>query len=222
MLNSPWIKTDFSDWEAVCLPEYVLRMPKQTYVFLQNDQVEHIYIVKSGRVLLSAFSKDGAEKILIFIAKGGIMCEHCLFSTDPVAYSAKTVAPSVIYKVPMAFFLEKLMENQKLAHLLIQSQIKKENALVSHIVDLSFRDAYHRIIHELLFCADAYGEQTEEGVFIKIPISQEGMGKRVHTSRITVNKVLKQLSEKGLAKRKGQHFVLMDIQRMEEIDKEED
>ena len=218
MKNSPWIQMDFRLWCSVCLPQYVIELPKQTYLFHQGYLVDFVFIVKEGRILVSSFSQDGAEKILMFIADGGIIGEQNLYFSEKTSYSARTVTGSVLYKIPKGFFMMMLKEDRGLADLVIQAQLKKESALISHIVELSFQDAYHRAIHELLFCANAYGESTPEGIIIKIPISQEGLGKRIQASRITVNKVLKRLSEEELVGRKGQYFVLLDIDVLEKID----
>ena len=112
------------------------------------------------------------------------------------------------------------MNNLAMLNSLMQIQQQKERTLISHIISISFRDAYHRAVHELLICAEMYGEKIPEGMLITIPISQEGFGKRIQTSRITVNKVLKSLAEEGLVGRKGQYFVLYDAKRLMGIDEE--
>ncbi len=220
MKNSPWIQMDFDIWEEVCDPAYVLHLPKQSYIFHQGDVTEHVHIVKSGRVLLSAFSENGAEKILMFITKGGIIGEQSLYAPTVVPYSARTVSETTLYKIPVETFIQYIVQHTDMMQHVIRGQLLKESALISHIVDLSFRDAYHRAVHELLFCADNYGEPVDEGILIKIPISQEGLGKRIQASRITVNKVLKRLTQENLVGRRGQHFVLFNIDKLEKIDGE--
>lgn len=218
--SSPWINMDVRAWQPICKPEHMLRLPRQSYLFHQGDSVQHVFIIKSGRVLVSVIGHNGKEWILMFITNGGILGEKNLFTPAEMDYSAQTVSDVVLYKIPLQDFRDRVLSDLTLLRHVMQMQQQKESCLISHLVKLSFCDAYHRAVHELLIIAEMYGERIPEGILLKIPISQEGLGKRIQTSRITVSKVMKRLAEEGLVGRKGQNFVLLDMESLIAIDGE--
>ena len=55
----------------------------------------------------------------------------------------------------------------------------------------------------------------EEGLLIRQRLSQEDLGKRIGTSRVTVNKLLGELEQEGLLHRTGQRLILDDISGLE-------
>ena len=60
---SPWIRYDLKEWGPLTDPKYLIRLKGKTVLYNQEEDISNIYIVKSGRVRLSYFTSDGAEKI---------------------------------------------------------------------------------------------------------------------------------------------------------------
>ena len=60
---SPWIRYNLEDWGPLTDPKYLIRIKGRTVLYNQEEDISNIYIVKSGRVRLSYFTSDGAEKI---------------------------------------------------------------------------------------------------------------------------------------------------------------
>lgn len=219
-LTSPWIRMDLKRWGALCNPNYLTNAPKGSFLFSGEECINHVYIVRSGRILLSAFSKKGVERILIFVTEGGVFGEQVLAETAYLQYTAKTVSDCELYRIPAETFKRALSEDEGIANAFIETLLYKERALISHIITLSFNDTYHRVVRELLLCAEIYGRSCPEGILIDIPISQEQMGNRVQASRVTINKVIKRLINMKLIGRKGQNFILYNTEGLKKIDRE--
>lgn len=217
--NSPWIRSDLDRWAVLCKPGYIITVHKGEFLFAQGEKSCHIYLIRTGRVLLSALSQKGTERILMFATRGGILGEQALSDHPNQPYTARTVSDCSIYKIPLLDFQKELALHQELWKLLMEVMLAKERALIAHVADLLFQDAYHRTVHELLFCAEAHGTPCPEGVLIGIPISQEQLANRIQVSRITINKVLKRLTQAQLVGRRGQNFILLDLGKLKAIDR---
>ena len=63
---SPWIQYDLERWRQLADEQYLIRLKGKTVIYNQEEDTAQIYIVKSGRVRLSYFDSEGAEKIYIF------------------------------------------------------------------------------------------------------------------------------------------------------------
>jgi len=60
---SPWIYCDLAQWGPLTDKKYLINVKEKNVLYNQEEDISHIYIVKSGRVRLSYFSSEGAEKI---------------------------------------------------------------------------------------------------------------------------------------------------------------
>ncbi len=72
---SPWIQYDLDLWGELVDERYLIRIKGRSVVYNQNDTISHIYVVKSGRVRLSYYSSEGAEKIYLFALTGAMFGE---------------------------------------------------------------------------------------------------------------------------------------------------
>lgn len=205
---TPWVYEPFDIWESAFGSNSIITVPRGTYLFYQGDRLDSVYIVKSGRILLTALSNTGIERILMFALQGCIIGEDSVDRTTAVTFAARTVVECKLIKIAPAIFTRKLMDCPELALQALEVQSSKQRALMFSITNLFFDDAYLRTVRELLCCAYVYGEKTPEGVLIKIPINQEQLGKRIQASRITVGKIYKRLAAEKLVGRKSPYYII--------------
>lgn len=213
--SSPWIQSNLKLWESILDARNILCVPEKTVVFLQGDPATHVVVVQRGRLMLSLTGESGAEKILMFAGKGCIIGEQALVDHSRYQYRTETLEESCYYRIPAALFKEYLDTSKEVSRALMINQLDKCNALTGHIADLSFDDARRRLIRELLYLSEQFGKRVEEGLLIRQRLSQEDLGKRIGTSRVTVNKLLGELEQEGLLHRTGQRLILDDISGLE-------
>lgn len=214
---SPWITEDLSVWEGLALPAFLTELPKNVVIYDQNQPAEHFYIVRSGRVLLSVFSSDGVEKILMFAGKGGIFGELCVFDNSVQPCAARTLVNCVLYKIPYSFFREKICSDQKLCCALMDSLMKKSKMLCAQIASLSFRNVYQRVAAELIYGVELYGVPSGRGILIDIPITQQDMGDRIKASRVSVSGAVRKMMDAGIVARKNKRFIILDLEALKDI-----
>lgn len=215
--DSPWIKMDLSVWSSLLDPKYLISLKKDTYLFHQKETINHIYIVKSGRLMQSIFSCGGAEKILMFAGKGAIFGELCAFDKQPQPYGVIAITDSELYGIPASVFLDKIRADMQLNMMVMRLLARKIKILGAQITDLSFGDTYQRVAGELLYLRDLYGITCEDGILIDLPLTQQDLANKVKAARETIGKVIKRMVNAGIIEKRKKRYLIKDLRALQEI-----
>ena len=215
--SSSFVQSNLELWAKVLDARDILCLPARTIVFSQGDVAKHVYVVQRGQIALSVPSPTGSEKVLMYAGVGCIVGEQALLDGAGYSYQAMTLEESCFYRIPAQIFRHYLSSNTDVSMTFIFNLLNKDQSLMAHIADLSFNSAKHRLVKELLFCAETYGKKRDDGILIKRAFSQEDLGKRILASRVTVNKLIKELERQSLLHREGRRLVLDDVEKLAAI-----
>lgn len=215
--SSSFVESNLKLWEKILDARNILCLPVRTIVFSQGSPAKYVYVVQRGRIVLSVSSPAGGEKVLMYAGVGCIIGEQALITGMEYSYQAVTLEESCFYRIPASLFRKYLTANTDVSMAFIFNLLNKDQSLMAHIADLSFKNAKHRLIRELLFCARSYGRERDDGVLIRRIFSQEDLGKRILASRVTVNKLIQELERQGLLHYEGRRMVLEDVQKLEDM-----
>jgi CRP/FNR family cyclic AMP-dependent transcriptional regulator len=215
--SSPWIKMDLSVWSNLIDPKYLISLKKDAYLFHQKEIINHIYIVKSGRLMQSAFSYGGVEKIFMFAGKGAIFGELCAFDKQPQPYGVIACTDSELYEIPVPVFLDRIKADMQLNMIVMRLLARKIKILGAQITDLAFGDTYQRVAGELLYLRDLYGITCEDGILIDLPLTQQDLANKVKASRETISKVIKRMVNAGIIEKRKSRYFIKDIRALQEI-----
>lgn len=140
-------------------------------VFLQGDQPEHVFVLSSGLAMLTCNTADGREAIVALRFPGQVLdcCCHDLGIRYPV--SARTIAPSMLYRVTVTAFRSRATGDPDtqvfLDHLL---RLDAYNAATS-IAALKIASPAERLERFLRYFAGATGQVSDlksAGIFIPL------------------------------------------------------
>jgi CRP/FNR family cyclic AMP-dependent transcriptional regulator len=217
--SSPWIKINLEVWDTVLKPEFLTKIPKNTFIFEQQEVTNSIYIVKSGRVMLKVYSNEGDEKIIMFAEKGGIFGELCLCDYGLQPYSAITIVDCEIYKIPANFFEEKLQKDPIFNETYIEILMRKTKVLISQLTGLSFGDTYQRVAGVMLYLIGIYGVELENdrGILIDLNFTHQDLADLVNSTRVTISKVIHRMISSGIIQKEKKRYVIKNRERLEEI-----
>ncbi|MEM1484264.1 Crp/Fnr family transcriptional regulator [Oscillospiraceae bacterium PP1C4] len=218
-IDSPWQKVDLHTWDALIRPEYLTVYPADFGILWQGQVNSFIYIVKSGRVVMRVTSRDGREKIMMFAEKGGLFGEIGAFENhiQPQPYSAVTLVDSQIYKIPLSVFKDKLQADQQLTLAVITILSRKTSLHISQVLGLSFGDIRYRVAGILLYLITTYGVPAPHGIQLEVPFTHQDVADLIKSSRVSVSKILKEFTVRGILKKKNQRYVIYDIKQLEDI-----
>lgn len=180
-----------------------------SFIFLQGDPSDSVYIVWRGVVALSLENPDGRVLMINEMSVGDCFGELAILTGEARSTSAEAIVDSEVLIIPGAVFKMVLKQEHSLAlHLLemtahrLQSSSKREEAL-------AFYDAQQRLAHRLL-SLDRLARNKGY-----LTLSQEELATRVGLTRQTVAVILGRWRRSGWLLTGRGHIVLLNRHELE-------
>ncbi len=174
---------------------------KGGHIFLQDDPLENVYFIHSGKIKIYKSDINGREQI-VAIAKKGDMFPHVgFFRKGGYPAFSEALEDSVLIVVPINHFEKLLIDNPDLC-------IKVFKVLGEKIVDLQDRleeqilnNTYEQIAKLLVRLAKIHGQKLEDGTYLlKAEFTNKDLAKMIGTTRETVSRTLTKLKKEELIK----------------------
>lgn len=213
---SPWLKIDDYNWETLTQGKKVIIYKKNDVVYHQQTYTDFLYLVKSGRVRLSIYSKDGREKSLFIADKNCLFGELSVFDNLPNHATAMAVTDSEVYHIPKTVFIECLKVDHDLSLKTIEIMARKNRLLASQIEDLSFNDAYSRVAIALIKLAMSYSSDCSDGNKLEIKFTHQEMANLLGLSRVSVSKIMSDFIRLSILEKKDGYIVLKDLHKLKD------
>ena len=158
-------------------------------IYLQGTRPDCFFYLVSGSVRSFISSSSGEERVLTIHRAGDLMGEASFFDGCPRVTSAMALEECLILTVDQGQLDTALQRHPELAMPMLRYLARTVRMLSDH-VEASSLPAQQRIVRWLLDQPYA-----ENGV---IQATHEGIGQAVGLSRVTVSRVLGDLSDRGL------------------------
>ena len=164
-------------------------------VFSQGDPGDALYGVVTGRIRISASTRDGKEMFLNIMEPGDTFGEIALLDGNPRTATASATATCELMIIPRAQFLALLQRESALAIHLLQLLCQRIRWTSGWAEDSALLAVPTRLARRLLSLAKLHGQESQRG--IQLLISQEEMGRFLGLSRQAVNQYLQEWKAKG-------------------------
>ena len=215
--TSPWISYDLLCWEPLIRNIKPVFYKKKSFLFHQNDMAAFTYIVKSGRIRVTSFNAEGAEKQLYIAETGCCIGEVSCIMEIPHAYSAVSIVDSYVYRISSSELISAMRSDWDINKKIFNSVFRKNSVFQNQILELSFTQAVERTAILLLNLCKQYGTPQENGFLINIPFTHSDVASMVNTSRVTVNHIFTWLMENDCVKKEGRYFVVLSPEKLKDI-----
>lgn len=197
-----------SEFNEICPGVINKSVNKGHFLFRQGDHDDSVYLVKMGRLKLLQNSAEGKETIVTFIGPGEVVGETNLFQKQQQMFSALAIED-----VRLCGFrredLEKIIEmNPQFAVKIICHLSQKLNTVMQQISDYKGTSVKERVLKLFLRLTNEYGVLTNDGVLIRMHITQQELGDMIGASRVMVAQVMKELRDVGILNQKGKYYMI--------------
>ena len=167
--------------------------PKQAVVLTEGEIGDSLYMVESGRVKVFIGDEDGREIILKILGHGHCFGEMSLIDQQPRSASVTTLEPSTFLILSHGAFEQCVERKPRIASMVLRVLAQRVREADRKIGTLALMDVYGRVANTLLDLAT-----DEEGkLVVNQKLSQQDLANMVGASREMVNRILKDLSERG-------------------------
>jgi len=197
--------------------KYASAFPQGAVLFVEGQPPRGIYIICAGRVKLTTTSRDGKTLILRIAQGGEVLGLHGTVSGKPYELTAETLQPCQLDFIKRDDFLN-FLQNHADACLNAAHHLS-ENCQTAYdmIRSLGLSHSVSEKLARLLLEWASDGEQTKDGIRIKIALTHEEIAQLIGTSRETVTRVLGEFRDKDLAKLHGSTLLIRNRGALEKL-----
>jgi CRP/FNR family cyclic AMP-dependent transcriptional regulator len=191
----------------------ILRYPKGSTIFFQDDPAEALYLVHKGTVAIVLTSIDGRELVINEMRDGELFGELAILTGQPRSTGALATTEAEVMLIPRQVFMKVVESEPKVTQRLLELTAHRLCASSGREGALAFMDADARLAKVLL---EQDARSSDTGF---VTISQEELARHTGLTRQTVAKSLGRWRRAGWLLTGRGKIVLLDRAAIAEIEK---
>jgi CRP-like cAMP-binding protein len=176
----------------------------------EGDTSDRVIVITRGRVKVAYFTEDGREVMLAVRGPGDLLGELSAFDSEPHSATAEAMEEVSALTVSHDSFSAWLRKHPRVALLLLEMLTQRLRDADVKRVEFTAYDTVGRVARRLLELSERFGEETEEGVRISLPLSQEELASWTGCSREAASKALQALRKRGLIETRRRAVTVLD------------
>jgi CRP/FNR family transcriptional regulator len=192
-------------------------LPAAGVLFVEGQMPRGIYVLCKGRVKLSVNSSDGKTMILKIAEAGEVLGLHACVSNIPYELTAETVQPCQVVFIKREDFQRFLEEHGEACLKAAQHLSQSCHSAYDMIRAIGLSHSASEKLARMLLELAAEGEQTKEGVRVKLSLTHEEIAQVIGTSRETVTRLLANFRRRQMATLKGSTLLIRNKSALERL-----
>ena len=187
------------------------RYPRDAVIFREGSTSASVIIVLSGRVKVSSDTASGTEVVLAVRGPGALLGELSAIDGGPRSATVTALEPVTALAVPSADFEQHLLDHGRTAFVLMRELTRRLRDADRKRIEFGAFDTTGRVAARLVELADRFGEPTDDGLRIDLPLSQDELAGWTGASREAVTKALRILRQEGWIQTGRMRVVITDL-----------
>ncbi|MBO3750475.1 Crp/Fnr family transcriptional regulator [Streptosporangiaceae bacterium NEAU-GS5] len=186
------------------------RWERGATVMGEGDTSDWVLVLTSGRVKVSSHTASGTEVVLAVRGPGALVGDMSALDGHP--RSATVTALEPIEGLVVHDFAGYLRGHGRVAVLLMQLIVSRLRDADRKRVEYGAFDTTGRVATRLVELAERFGEPTNGGVRVMLPLSQDELAGWTGASREAVSKALRSLRDRGLIETGRRRVIIYDLE----------
>jgi CRP-like cAMP-binding protein len=191
---------------------------KKGQMILRADEVPtNVFYIIRGFVKIYSVTPTGEEKLLIIYKAGEIFPLVTTITQVENRWYDEALTDCELFRVARTDFLDYLKNNPDTLFE-VTNQMSSVLRIFSRRIDiLEVMKAYPRIMADILFLAEDFGERQSDGtILINIPITHRDIASRSAVTRETASRELSKLERKRLIIYKNHRIIIKNLEKLKE------
>jgi CRP-like cAMP-binding protein len=182
-------------------------------LFTEGDRAERVFLIDSGQVMISCMSPEGREIVLGLRGAGDIIGE--LSTLDGEARTATALAINDVEAIiASGGVLTHALQDAEAARELIQILATRLRDADRKRMQFATLDTLGRVAERVLELSEGFGQETDDGIAVELPFSQEQLASWCGSSREATVKALATLRSLNCISTGRQSLVIHDIEAL--------
>lgn len=190
----------------------IIHIKKGSLLFGESTLASHLYFILDGKIEIIKTVPDGRELTMRVCSRNDLVGETALFSSNSqYMVSAKVIEDGNCAVLPKTDFEEEIAADSHLAVEMMSwlSFLNRQNQ--SKFRDMLLHGKKGALYSTLIRLTNSYGNPTNEGVLINIPMTNTDLANFCGTSREVVNRMLSPLKKDGILSIQKGYITVHDL-----------
>jgi len=175
-----------------------------------------VYLIKEGFVKAYSVSKAGLVNLLLIHEAGEfIPLPWALDGAHTTGLYYEAMTDVTILRASKDKLRSAMGNNTWLSQEIMKQAVNIISVYTQRIQTLEFRSARGRMISELLYLAERFGEKHGKEVLINAPISHQDIADSINMTRETASRALELLFEERLMGQKNHLITILDLPKLQ-------
>lgn len=218
-LNEVSIFEDLADHDLEKLSKIMVvkHFSKGEMLFMEGDDGNSMYIIKSGKVKILNISEDGKEKIFSILSDGEFLGEMSLIDTETRSATAEAMENLETYIIYKSEFLEMLKGNFTIVMKILQALSKRIRTMNKKVEILTFKDVYCRFADALLELSEKYGVVSKNYITLNIQLTHKDLANMLGITRETMTRLITKFKKDKIIDVEDKKILILDSAKLSEI-----
>jgi CRP/FNR family transcriptional regulator, nitrogen oxide reductase regulator len=182
-----------------------------------GDPVERLFVVADGRVKLVRHALTGKDVLLDMLTVGEFFGSLANLDNDVYPDTAQAQTPVCVLTIGRDAFRHILDRYPSVTLKVVDIMAARLRAAHERVRQLSVSPVEARIAHVLLVLSGKFGQQSEVGMLIQVPLAREDLASMAGTTPETASRVMSQFQKEGLVEAGRQWVAVLERDRLEMI-----
>jgi len=183
---------------------------KGEYIIRPGETPSGVFYIYEGLVKAYDITKYGEENLLIVRKSHEIFPLIWAMTGEERSVIYQTLAPTTVHKISRECFEEEILKHTETMAPLLDMTIEMYRLHSERILNLEYRSVRERIASFLLTMAKRFGQVTDEGIVIDVPLRHQDIASSVNASRETASRELATLERQGLIINRQSCIIIID------------
>lgn len=186
-----------------------LQYDKGQYIFNEGDPSENVYIMDSGRVILSKISKSGKPFTFAVATRGIPLNVISSFKPRPRFFSAIAIEKTTVISIPSLVFKQWVLENTDVAAAILIAMGELLDGAYNRILELLGESAEQRVLNALSMLVSRFGPN--------LSLTNENIADITGATRETVARIISRLQTIGLLYKSRGNIKILNIPELDKL-----
>ncbi len=191
-----------------------LRYNKGEFIIRPGEAPPGVFYIQEGLVKAYDITKYGEENLLIIRKSQEIFPLIWAVTGKERHVVYQTLAPTVVWRISRQDLDEYIHTPGCSLSPLLDMTLEMYRIHSERIINLEYRTVRERLISFLLTMANRFGEPSDQGLCIQVPLRQQDIASSINSSRETTSREMSALEKRGLIKGSPQGIILTDREKL--------
>lgn len=185
-------------------------------IYVENDEPNYLYFIKSGQVKTYIRFKDGRELSSNIYKDNDFFGYESLCCGGEYADNAATLVDTELLLIPKADFMTSLFHHQEMATAFIELLSGNIRFKEEQMLKLAYFSVRKRVAEALVQLANKFKKSGSDD-FCTLKISRDDLAAYVGTASETVSRMLADFKEEKLIEKQGNAIHVVSINKLSNI-----